>query len=121
MIHVALLRGSSAPRGVLAMRAGGTVPLGAGDPHARPLLLLLVVLSLAAPAAASEGPATPAAERAALVALYEATGGAGWVSSKKDGWLGPDPPCNGPNPNWGGGGGGGAIACADVDGSVTVL
>jgi len=122
-----LLRGSSAPRGaalVLAiMRAGGRVPLGAGGHHARPLLLLLVLLSLAAPAAASEGPATPAAERAALVAFYEATGGAGWASNCggpcNEGWLGPDPPCNGGTANWGANSGW-SIQC-DSSGSVTEL
>ena len=129
-IHTPLLRRSSAPRGaalVLAMQAGATVPLGAGDPRARPHLLplLLLLLSLAAPAAAS-GPSTPAAQRAALVAFYEATGGAGWASlcghgtTCNEGWLGPDPPCNGDTPNWGGGGTYGTIRC-DSSGSVTSL
>ena len=54
---------------------------------------LLLVLWLAR---ASE--ATPAAEKQALVALYEATNGAGWTGNS--GWDLSGEPCTGSTPNW---------------------
>ena len=59
----------------------------------RPLVLLL--LSLAVPAAADD--------RAALVELYKATNGAAWSGNGgNNGWLGSEPPCSGSTANWAG-------------------
>ena len=60
----------------------------------RPLVLLL--LSLAVPAAADD--------RAALVELYKATNGAAWSGNYggNNGWLGSEPPCSGSTANWAG-------------------